>query len=167
MYEITREVVIDAPRQVVWEALADFGNVQVMNPNITNSTLTSEQESGVGTTRHCDLALMGASLKERIVGWEEGRQLDIDIYEWEKLPGLKSQAARFTLEDEGEGTRLRGTASYSLKFGPLGALMNSMMFNPRFSKGWEIFLAGIKHYAETGESTDGVRLDVAPVMAPA
>ena len=40
---ISRKVIIDAPKQKVWDALADFGNVQNMSPNIAKSYLTTEQ----------------------------------------------------------------------------------------------------------------------------
>lgn len=96
MNEITREVWIDTPRQKVWKVLADFGNVYLTSPNITKSYATSDQETGLGATRHCDLTLFGANLEERIVGWDEGHSLKIDIYDWENLPIIKTQGAIFT-----------------------------------------------------------------------
>ena len=56
---ISRKVIIDAPKQKVWDALADFGNVQNMSPNIAKSYLTTEQVNGVGAERHCDFTAMG------------------------------------------------------------------------------------------------------------
>ena len=168
MTTIARTVWIDAPRQKVWDVLADFGNVYLTSPNIKKSYLTSEQETGVGTTRHCDLNMMGAQLEERIVGWEEGQSLKINIYEWKNMPIIKSMDAEFTLSDERDGTRLQATMDYQLGMGPLGAMMDAMMMKSQNSKGWAEFLAGIKHYAETGQPVDGsVKLDTSLVMAVA
>lgn len=168
MTTITRTVSIDAPRQKVWDVLADFGNVSLTSPSIEKSYLTSEQKTGVGTTRHCDLNMMGAQLEERIVGWEEGRSLKINIYQWKNMPMIRSMDAEFTLSDEGGGTRLQATMDYHLGMGPLGAMMDAMMMKPQNKKGWAEFMAGIKHYAETGKPVDGsVKLDTSPVAAVA
>lgn len=168
MNKITHEVWIDAPRQKVWDVLADFGNVYLTNPYITKSYLTSDQKTGVGTTRHCDLTLFGATVEERIIGWDEGRSIEIDIYDRKNLPVIKTQGAAFTLQDENGGTRLRGAIHYTLKYGPIGALMNTFMLKPQNTKAWTTFLAGIKHYAETGEAIDSnVYLNLEPVTAVA
>ena len=81
---ITRKVTINAPKQKVWEALADFGNVFKLSPNLKKSYLTSDQQEGIGATRHCDFVNMGAQVEERIVEWDEGESIKIDIYESKK-----------------------------------------------------------------------------------
>lgn len=45
---------------------------------------------------------------------------------------------------------------YSLKMGPVGALMDATLVKPQFSKGFGGLLAGLKHYTETGEQVDGI-----------
>ena len=147
---ISGKVTIDAPKQKVWDALADFGNVQAMSPNIIISYLTSDQESGVGTQRHCDFALMGAEVEERIVDWEEGKRLKIDIYECKKLPMVTAMEAEFILEESGEQTILTGHFHYGMK-NALGGLLNSILMKKMNAKTWAQFLAGIKHHLETGE----------------
>ena len=154
MTEITREVWIDAPKQQVWNALADFGNVYQMSPGILKSYLTSDQKTGVGASRHCDLALFGASVEERISEWDEGNKIEIEIYEANKLPMVKDLVADFTLQMERGGTRLRGTFSYGMKYGPVGALMNTLTLKSQNDKGLSAFMAGIKRYVETGEQID-------------
>ena len=56
MTTLTREVRINAPKEKVWDILADFGNIYLFNPGVPKSYLTSDQQVGVGTTRHCDVA---------------------------------------------------------------------------------------------------------------
>jgi len=83
---IARKVTVNAQSQKVWEALADFGSVSRLSPNIIKSFKTSEQTGGVGATRHCDFAAMGAQVEERIVEWNEGESMKIDIYESKNMP---------------------------------------------------------------------------------
>lgn len=158
--EITRHITINAPAHEVWDVLADFGNVYKANKGITTSKLTSTQTEGVGTTRACDLTMMNATLLERITGWEEGRRLDIDIYDWKNLPGMKTMGASFILEDHGDTTSLTAIMRYDLKWGTVGKAMDATMMRAMNVKGWEEFVAGIKHHVETGEIVDkSTRLD--------
>ena len=103
---ITRKVSIDAPKQKVWEVLADFGNVQSLSPNIEKSYLTTEKKNGVGAQRHCDFVSMGAQVEERIVEWNEGESLKIDIYERKNMPMITGMQAEFKVIEEGGKTLL-------------------------------------------------------------
>jgi hypothetical protein len=111
---ITRKVYINASKQKVWEALADFGNVQALSPNIQKFHLTSKQKNGVGAQRHCDFVAMGAQVEERIVGWKEGESLKIDIYESKNIPMVIGELAEFKKSEEGKNTLLVGTFEYGI-----------------------------------------------------
>ena len=150
MTNITREVWIDAPKAQVWDALADFGNISIFNPTVPNSYLTSEQKQGVGTTRHCDLNVPGSSVEERIVQWQDGKMMQIEIYSGTKTPPFKTALASISVQEENGGTRVRGTLDYTLKYGPIGWLMDAAMVKPQFGKAWGGIFAGLKHYIETG-----------------
>jgi carbon monoxide dehydrogenase subunit G len=156
MAKVTREIRIDAPKEKVWNALADFGGISVFNPTVPNSYSTSEQNSGVGASRHCDLALSGASIEERVVEWIDGEQMTIEIYEGKKTPPFKTAYATIAVhEDTPDVTVVRGTFDYTLKMGPIGALMDTVMVKPQFGKAFGGLFAGLKHYVETGEKVDG------------
>jgi len=150
---ITGKVAIDAPKQKVWDALADFGNVQAMSPNIAKSYLTSDQKSGVGMERHCDFVMMGAEVEERIVEWDEGKSLKIDIYESKKMPMVTGMEAEFILEENGDQTILTGHFQYGMT-NALGGLLNNLAMKKMNVKTWVGFLAGIKLHIETGELVD-------------
>ena len=98
---ITRKISIKAPKQKVWEALADFGNVFKLSPNLEQSYLTSDQKVGVGATRHCDFVFMGAQVEERIVKWNEGESIKIEIYESKKIPMITGMNANLNLVKKG------------------------------------------------------------------
>jgi carbon monoxide dehydrogenase subunit G len=164
---ITRSVVINAPRQRVWQAIGnEFADVFKLSPGVLESEITSQEEIGLGTTRHCKLSVMGAELDERITDWREDEYLGIDIYQWRNLPMVRSMNASFALSDEGEETRLEMSISYSVGMGPIGWLMNQIMMRRMNTKGWESFAAGIKHHIETGEFVDpDTRLNLAAVVS--
>lgn len=150
----------------MWAALADFGGVSRINGGVVRSHLTSEQEAGVGTTRHCDLAMMGATVEERITAWIDGESMEIEIYEWSKMPMVTSMSASFHLGDEGEGTKLTASMDYALGLGPLGWLADMMMMRSTMTRNWVTFLAGIRHHVQTGETIDTkTKLDKAGVHA--
>lgn len=164
MTRVTREIRIDAPAGRVWEVLADFGGVYRYNPNVASSHATSETRQGVGASRHCDLTTSGVTLEERIVEWTEGESYLVDIYGGSKVPPFKQARARLAVRPDGEGAIVTGTLEYSLKFGPVGALMDRLLVAPRFSKAWTRMLAGLKHYTETGqEVSDGTPLRIESV----
>lgn len=151
MTRLTREVRINAPKEKVWEILADFGGVYKFNPNVPTSYCTSEANGGVGATRHCDLTFQGASIEERIVEWHEGHSYTIEIYAGKNTPPFKTAIASISVKKEGNGSIVTGTFDYNLKYGPLGTLMDKLMVRSQFSRAWSRLFAGLKHYAETGE----------------
>ncbi len=158
-----REVWIDAPKEKVWAALADFGNIYVFNPNVPTSYSTSEKTSGLGATRHCDLR-GGVSVEERIIDWQEGESMVIEIYDGAKTPPFKSAIASISVKEERGGTLVSGTLAYKIKFGPVGTLMDKAMVSPQFGKAWTAVLAGLKTYIETGEEVPNVSAtDFTPV----
>jgi len=147
---IDRKVRIHAPKQKVWDTLADFGNVYKLSPNLQSSHSTSELKSGLGAERHCDFTAMGAEVEERITEWNEGESMKIDIYESKKIPMIAGMGAFFTVKSEGEFTVLSGTFQYHMT-NPLGNLLNNLAMKKANIKNWEQFMAGIKHHVETGE----------------
>lgn len=169
MTTIIRETRINAPKAKVWAALADFGAIHRFNPTVPKSYTTNGQNSGVGAQRHCDLAMAGASIEERVVEWVEGERMKIEIYEGKNAPPFKQAFASIAVRDAGANTTIvRGAFEYSMKFGPLGLLMDLLMVKPQFGKAWGGVFAGLKHYVETGEQVDGPKgLDFGAVQAVA
>lgn len=164
MRTISRAVVIQAPRSAVWAALADFGGVSRMSGGVLRSHLTSDQATGCGTTRHCDLAMMGATVEERITAWSEGERMVIDIYDWTKMPLVTSMSASFGLADDGTGTKLVANMVYELGLGPIGWLADAMMMRAMMTRNWSQFVAGVRHHVETGELVEQkTRLDLSGI----
>ncbi len=150
MTTISREIEIDASKEAVWQALAKFGDICHASPGVLKSHVTSEQQEGVGATRHCDFAMNGATAEERVTQWQEGESLTIEVYDLKKMPGIDKMEAAFNVRTESNKTILRADLSYSMK-NVLFDAMNSMMVKKMNTKLWNSVVAGHKKYIETGE----------------
>jgi len=71
--------------------------------------------------------------------------------------------AYFKLEDHKKGTELTTVFKYHMN-NFIGDIMNHLKMKKMNEKSWVLFLAGIKHYTETGESiTKETKLDLSAV----
>jgi len=160
---IKRKIRIKAPTQKVWDALADFGNISRMSADVSKSYLTSDQKTGVGTTRHCDLTRMGAQVEERIIEWDEGKSMKIDIYANKRIPMTAGMIGFFSLKKDGNETILSGNFEYSMS-NFIGDIMNSLIMRKMNINSWEKLIAGIKYHVETGRDVgEKTKLDMSPV----
>ena len=150
MTTISREIEINASKENVWNAIAKFGDICHGSPGVLTSHVTSEQQDGVGATRHCDFAMMGASAEEKVTAWKDGKSLSIEVYEFHKLPGIKSMSADFKVRTENGKTILRADLNYAMK-NRIFDVMNALMIKKMNTKNWNSVLAGHKKYIETGE----------------
>ncbi len=155
---ISKSITISAPKDRVWRALADFGSISTWNPNVNASKLTSPQPGGLGATRQCNLAPMGV-VDEKVVQWDEERALGIEVYEMQKMPGMREATATFILSDDehagDEQTKVELTMGYEIGLGVLGSTMNALGMRRQFSRAAIGLLAGLKHHVETGASVTG------------
>ncbi len=156
MTRFSTEITINAPKEKVWEVLADLGSIYKWNPGVSHSHSTSPETGGEGAMRHCDLQnAKGGSigyLEERAFDWREGDGFIIDVYD-SNLP-LKRNHVSFDLESKGDGTIVTITPDYVLKFGPLGLLADLLIARRQLKKGMADMAAGLKHHVETGDLVD-------------
>ena len=151
MNKIESSIRIDAPKEKVWAAFADFGNIQNFHPGLKSSHSTSQARGGVGATRQCVLKPMG-TIQERIVEWKEGESILVDIYEGKNMPPLDfdNTQARFTTRTEGSQTVVTMTMRYRAK--GLGGLVMGPMMKSQFSAVVPKILQGLKFYVEKGKT---------------
>jgi uncharacterized membrane protein len=164
--EITVEVEIDAPIETVWEVFANIGGIYLSSPTVDTSYISSEQKTGIGASRHMILSPMmkkGATLDERVVIWEDGSYIKMEVFKTHKVSGIQTMIGDFKLTKKGNKTILVSTLSYSMTNGMWG-VMNKMMGKNKFSKVWRKIIAGYKYHIETGERvTHKTKLDIKPV----
>ena len=114
--QVTRTT--DKSPEALWDVLADFPNIANWYSGLKTSVSTSEAPNGVGATRHCELAPMGA-IDERILDWEEGSRVRIAAEKYEKAP-IKEAVADFRITPDGDQTRLDLSFDFTPKGGVAG-----------------------------------------------
>ena len=145
MTKVTSEIRVDAPRQRVWDILADLGTVSVWNPGVINSFYTSEAKEGVGASRRCDFP-DGGHVIERATAWKSGESYTLNI---EGADGLGSAHASFTLKDDGQGTAVTFNLEYELEPDMPVDAQETMRNN--LEELIPAVGAALKYYTETGE----------------
>ncbi len=149
MTQISKQIRIDAPKDKVWEILADFGGVSNWAPTVVSAYSTTEANGGVGAERHCEVKRFG-SIEERIPEWDEGRSYSYDVVDGVPAP-MKYIRNTVSVCLDGDGTLVRFALEFEMKFGPVGALLERLAIRPLMRKTLTESLAGLKHHVETGE----------------
>jgi len=128
MHNITVGKTLNAPRDAVWASWADFGNIAVWHPFVSNSKLLGDPAEPVqlGSRRQCDLADGKNVVRERIVEFTPPERLKIEMYDG-TLP-MKTVIATisFGAPDAGR-TRVVMAMDFEPKYGLLGKLMVPMI----------------------------------------
>ena len=150
MTTIERTAIIEAPKAEVWAALADFGAISVWNPNVKASKLTSTKTHGIDITRECHLSPMG-SVQERVIEWIEGEMMSIEVYQFDKIPAMRSAVATLRVEPVADATRVTVSMEYAVGLGSLGVGMNALMMKRQFGTVASKLVAGLKLFVETGQ----------------
>lgn len=138
-------ITIEAPRSIVWEALADVDSVAVWNPNIDEVECLSEHRRGLGVRRRCFTHPSGW-MTEAVTEWEEGTLIAFSV---EDAPPLRSGVARFSLSDTDQGTRLVSSFAYRVKLGPLGPVIDRLIVHRQLSSAWQRTVDGLRSYTES------------------
>jgi carbon monoxide dehydrogenase subunit G len=160
---IKREIVVNQPKEKVWKALADFGKICHGHPAVSKSFITSAQKEGVGATRHCDFTMMGASAEEKVTEWNEGKNIKIEVYELNKMPGIDTMALDLAIKEHGNNTVLSSTMVYTMK-NVFFDILNSMIMKNMNAKLLDGIMAGHKLYIETGTIVnEKTKLDLSQV----
>jgi uncharacterized protein YndB with AHSA1/START domain len=150
MSQFSIDIIINAPRDVVWSVLSDIGAIAQWNPGIKESYATSEQPDGPGATRFCDLGGKNY-LNEEVVQWKYCEKLTMRVVA-SNMP-FESADIHFTLEDEAgmtevEATKVTVAPEYQLKYGLAGQLMDRFYVRNTYEKGMQNLLRGLKEYVE-------------------
>lgn len=142
--KITNQVQINVPKSKVWEIVSDFGNVSRWHPYITQSTITSSSNRGVGTERSSE-GLQAGTLTEKVIAWDEGNSI---TYEMTVKPLAMSM-----LSISGEGDQTLVTSDFQVD--PGTEEESPGVDRPGYEKQLQDMLKviglGLKMYAEHGQ----------------
>ncbi|MGH9978420.1 MAG: SRPBCC family protein [Nitrososphaeraceae archaeon] len=145
MNTINFETSINAPKEKVWEILADFSGIRKWAPSVTNSTLTTSNNSGPGCERSCEIQNIG-SIRERVAEWNEGEGYKVEVA---TIPGtpVKSGFTSWLLRSKGNQTIARILSYFEL----MGTEEEKNVFLEDSPQLLKSSLMGLKRYAETGQ----------------
>lgn len=142
----SERITIDAPRHAVWAALADIGTIAAWHPGLIGSHRTNDLD-GLGGTRHCDISTKH-SLTEQVVTFEPASAITFRIT-GSTLP-FKSADIAFTLSDCTQHARTEVSVSpaYTLKYGPIGKILDALTVRRSYRAGMRELLEGLKGHVE-------------------
>ena len=151
MGSITVQRTVSHSPDIVWPALADFGGIYRFHPLVERSQVhPGTPTTGLGAERTCHFH-DGNKIDERVVGFEDGKSLDVEIYEG-TMP-LKTARARMEIRPAGEGqTAVTMSMEYTPKFGVMGRAMDVLMMNRKFRQILTSVLAALDEHLTTGET---------------
>ena len=152
MQPLRTDLVIDAPRHMVWDALSDIEAVVKWNPGIDDVECISKMRRGVGASRRCYTHPTGW-MSESVTGWVER---ELSVFDIQDAAPLRNGTAQFLLSDENGGTRLEATFEYEVKLGPLGPVINRLIVHKRLSAAWNSGLEGLQDFTETRWRNEGI-----------
>lgn len=153
MSQVSTQVQIKAPANELWKVLIDLDSLSQWVPVDVNPEPASQNNEPTPGVRYFD-ADPFHNAEDRTTGWEEGQRYG---YEVKNVGPIKSAYNRFSLApvgEMGEETVLTQTLDFQMKFGPVGALMDTLVFRPQFRKQMEQSLAALKEYVERNEAVD-------------
>lgn len=144
--QITESITINAPVAKVWEELAKLDQVQNFITSVTRSVYATDQKSGVGAQRTCDITGIGTIL-ETIVDWKEGERL---AYTIEGMPAIvKSALSQWSVNPVGTNkTTLTVVSTIETRFGLVGAAMEKLALKPQLSSTLHTIVREFKTYME-------------------
>lgn len=147
-FTITKRLGLSA--EDVWTHFADFSGVARFHPFVETADQLSEQNEGVGARRKCNF-YDGKSVVEKIIEWEQGRRMNVELSEM-SMP-MKRASVEFIVVSRGEQeSDVTITMNFTPKFGLMGAMMGAMMMKPMMRKMFAQILNGLEHHARTGEA---------------
>ncbi|MCI0818430.1 MAG: SRPBCC family protein [Chloroflexi bacterium] len=146
MTRILVETRVDAPRERVWDIIADLGAVSTWHPALADSRYTSEAKEGLEASRRCDFP-DGGFVNESVIEWKPGEAFTLEI-SGGTVP-FASAKGTMSVSEDGDGTIVTLALDYELK--------SDIPVDPQELERENredllpLVLAGLKHYVETGK----------------
>ena len=130
-----------------WEAISKMGAVQDWHPNVARATVLTTYDTGIGASRRVEFQ-DGNSVVETVIEESEQQFTKVEMTE---SPMIKEALVTIrTKERSADTTEVTFSIDYSLKFGPIGWLIDAVMMKRIFGKVFPIALAGLSYHLETG-----------------
>jgi len=143
---LTHQIQIDAPPSAVWDVLNTIETVADYNPQVNESHCITENKTGPGASRECTM-IDGSVVKERIVKIEPDQAITMELYE-SNWP-VRDMKWRTAVEPKDGGTWVTQTLEYKMKFGAVGAILNSLFLKSKMDSSVQEVFESMKAYVES------------------
>ena len=141
------EITINAPIEKIWEALSNIENLDKFDPTVKKSTAITQEKSGIGAKRKVDMLDGKNWFEEKVTLFKINEAIVYQLTDCSfPINGLKHS---YSFEKIGNQTKVKQVMEYTVKFGVLGKILDSLMIRKQTSSGIIKFFNGLKEYAET------------------
>lgn len=141
------EILIDANTEKLWGILSDLEQLQHYDPTVKHATRLSASSSGLGAKRKVDMRDGKNWFEEVVTEFEPHVALTYQLTDCSfPIQGLRHS---YSFEQVSNQTKVKQVMEYTVKFGWLGKLLDSLMIRKQTDQGIKKFFAGLKSYAES------------------
>ena len=147
MATIHNEITVNSSVDKLWNILTDLELLDKYDPTVKKSTLVSTEKTGIGARRKVNMLDGKNWFDEKITVFKPNEALTYQLTDCSfPIKGLKHS---YSFEKIGNQTKVKQVMEYTVKFGLLGNLLDSLMIRKQTDGGVKKFFAGLKSYAES------------------
>lgn len=148
--EVKSQVILEKPRQQVWERLRDLSLAHNYVPGIIKTEIISEQKEGVGASRLV-YQTQSRALQETVTEWHDGYGFKIRLHKGDKDSPFKNAYFRYEIADaEDNKTLLTTSMGYTPPLGFIGVILDKLFLNKIIAGVIRKVAISMKHYYDTG-----------------
>ncbi|MCC7026841.1 MAG: SRPBCC family protein [Saprospiraceae bacterium] len=146
MSTLINSITIDAPIDRIWSILIDLELLDKTDPTVKKANLISEIKTGLHAKRKVLMQDGKNWFDEMITVFNPNEKLVYQLTDCSfPIKGLKHT---YSFEIIGTQTKVQQVMEYTVKFGLMGVLLDKIMIGKQFNSGINLFLNGLKTYAE-------------------
>lgn len=163
MTEVRSQLKIDAPAARILEVLVDSVHVSRWLPQPVNPGthgFDGVEKAGPNNDQQDFLS----TLEGRATEWNAGRNY---AYMIENFGPIESAYVSFYASPEADGTLLTQTVNFQMKYGPVGAALDRLIFRPEFQRQMEANLQSLKNYVEASAALSAPEIEPAELALAA
>lgn len=159
MNEVSSEIEADISMQEAWEKLRDLSVPHNYVQGLTNTEITTDQREGVGASRKV-FSEKRPPMDETVVVWDEGHGFLLKLHHGDSdaQGPFKRSFFRYTIEHAGNGTLLKNSMEYEMKWGLAGVILDKLILRKVFRAVVRDVLIGQKAFYESGEAVSADKL---------
>lgn len=146
MTTIDNEIIINAPIDEIWDALANLEEIEKYDPSAKKSTALTEAKSGLGSKRKVEMMDGKNWFEEKVTVFEPNKLLTFELTDC-SFPVEKLKYT-YSIEQIGSQVKVKQVMEYQIKFGFLGKILDTLMIKRQSDNTTKKFFVGLKSFTE-------------------